>query len=201
MILKLSPWIKKGFIYSITSHSVNSKGERVSAREQLLRFKITGNNTRDLVAVTNLRQSIEGDDKLRASIEERSGENFNLDNLNIEDMAFHEESEHLLLGLRNPLAANSSVILTIVNSADMFADNTGPISGEPILLDMGGGIRALSFDLVLETFLLVNEIDSENGKKVSQLWTWSGSSTDAPLPLTLSAIINLDNVESLPAPP
>jgi len=188
---------EKGFIYSITSHSVNSKGERVSAREQLVRFKIAGNNIRDLVAVTNLRQSIEGDDKLRASIEERSGENFNLDNLNIEGMAFHEESEHLLLGLRNPLAANSSVILTIVNSADMFADGAAPIFGEPILLDMGGGIRALSFDPVLETFLMVNEIDSENGKKVSQLWTWSGSSTDAPLPLTLPGIINLDNVESI----
>lgn len=187
----------EGSIYAITSHSVNNKGERDNARELLLRFKITGSNIRDLVAVTDLRESLAANEKLRSSIEERSGEIFEIDDLNIEGMAFHNETGHLLLGLRNPLAAESSVILTIENSAEMFADDITPIFGEPVLLDIGGGIRALSFDPVLETFLLVNEIDDNDGKKVSQLWTWSGSGSDAPLPLTLPGIISLDNVESI----
>ena len=50
---------------------------------------------------------------------------------------------------------------------------------------------------MLEAFLLVNEIEGEDGKNVSQLWTWSGSSLEKPLPLTLPGIINLDNVESI----
>ena len=186
-----------GYVYAITSHSVNSKDERVEAREQLLRFKISGSNFRELVAITDLREYLDADDVLRNDIEKRSGEIFNLDKLNIEGMAVLDATGHLLLGLRNPLAADSSVIVTIENTAAMFEEGAAPVFGEAVLLDMDGGIRALSFDPVLEAFLLVNEIEGEDGKNVSQLWTWSGASSDEPLPLTLPGIINLDNVESI----
>lgn len=65
------------------------------------------------------------------------------------------------------------------------------------MLDIGGGIRALSFDPVLETFLIVNEVENEEGKKTSRLWTWAGSQKDVPEPLFLPSIINLDNVEAI----
>ena len=125
------------------------------------------------------------------------GESSEFDKLNIEGMAIHDDTGHLLLGLRDPLAAGSSVIVTIENTAGMFDEGAAPVFGEAVLLDIGGGIRALSFDPVLETFLLVNEVEGADGKNVSQLWTWSGSSEAEPLPLTLPGIINLDNVESI----
>ena len=186
-----------GYIYAITSHSVNNEDERVPAREQLLRFKITGSNIHDPVAVTDLRDQLEEADTLRDDIEERSGDSFELDKLNIEGMALHEDTGHLLLGLRNPLAADSSVILIIENTADIFDEGAAPVFGDAVLLDMGGGIRALSFDPVFETFLLVNEIEGVDGRNISQLWTWSGSPSDPPLPLALPGIINLNNVESI----
>ena len=187
-----------GFVHAITSHSTNRKGERVPAREQLLRFRVEGSNIRDVATVTDLRDRLKADDALIADIEARSGQDFDLDALNIEGLALHEETGRLLLGLRSPLAGSASVILPIENATDLFDTGAAPAFGTPILLDMnGGGVRALSFDPVLEAFLLVNEVDEGDGGRVSQLWTWSGDARAAPQPLSLPGIINLNNVESL----
>ena len=186
-----------GHIYAITSHSFNKDEEQIRSREQLLRFKITGNNIREMVAITDLRTHLMADEALRRDIAERSEGQFDIDKLNIEGMTLNRSNGHLLLGLRNPRAADYSLILTIENTAEIFDDGADPIFGKTILLDIGGGIRALSFDPILETFLLVNEIENTEGKKVSQLWTWGGTQNDQPEPLDLPAIINLDNVESI----
>lgn len=186
-----------GQIYAITSHSFNNDNEQIRSREQLLRFKIKGNNISDMVAVTDLRERLQADDALRSDIAERSGGKFDVDKLNIEGMTLDKRTGHLLLGLRNPRAADYSVILIIENTAEMFNQEAPPVFGKTILLDMGGGIRALSFDPVLQTFLIVNEVENEAGRKISQLWTWGGRQEDEPEPLTLPGIINLDNVESI----
>jgi hypothetical protein len=140
---------------------------------------------------------LEENDALRRDIAKRSGGRFDLDKLNIEGMTLNEQTGHLLLGLRNPRAADYSIVLTITNTADVFDENAPPVFGKTILLDIGGGIRALNFDPVLETFLIVNEIENDAGRKVSQLWTWGGTEEDAPEPLILPSIINLENVEAI----
>jgi len=186
-----------GYIYAITSHSFNNDKEQIKSREQLLRFKIAGNNIRDMIAVTDLRERLRVNDALRSDIVKRSEGKFDLDKLNIEGMTLNKETGHLLLGLRNPRAADYSIILTIENTTEIFDQDAEPVFGKTILLDMGGGIRALSFDPVLETFLIVNEIENDAGRKISQLWTWGGTQDDKPEPLTLPGIINLDNVEAI----
>jgi len=186
-----------GNIYAITSHSFNRKNEKIQSREQLLRFKITENRIRDMVALTDLRAHLLADEPLRRDIAERSKGKFDLDKLNIEGMTINKQNGHLLLGLRNPRAADFSVILTITNTTEMFEQKAKPIFGRAILLDIAGGIRALSFDPVLDTFLIVNEIKNDSGDKVSQLWTWGGAQSDDPDPLNLPGIINLNNVESI----
>jgi len=186
-----------GFIYAITSHSFNNDGEQVSTREQLLRFKITGSNIHDVVAVTDLRERLAAEIALRQDIETRSDGKFDLSKLNIEGMTLDKRTGHLFIGLRNPRAADLSVILTITNTAELFDQETAPEFGDTLLLDIGGGIRAISYDPVLETFLIVNEVESSDGKKVSRLWTWAGTQEDAPEPLSLPGIINLDNVEAI----
>jgi hypothetical protein len=66
------------------------------------------------------------------------------------------------------------------------------------LLDLGGGgIRGLSYDPILGSFLIVNEITGDDGKPYSQLWSWSGNPGDRPEPLALPGIVNLSNVEAV----
>ena len=100
--------------------------------------------------------------------------------------------------MREPIAGGASIVVPIVNPGDLLDGTAQPTYGAPILLDLkGGGIRALSYDPVLQAFLIVNEIEGPSGDKMSQLWTWTGVSTEQPAPLDLPKLINLDNVESI----
>ncbi|MDO5620688.1 MAG: DUF3616 domain-containing protein [Paracoccus sp. (in: a-proteobacteria)] len=188
----------QGYIYTVTSHSGNKDGERSPDREQLLRFRIHGNQIGDIAAVTQLRDWLEGDAALKAAIEQAAGDNVSFDRLNIEGLAYYKQNQTLMLGMREPLAAGKSVIVAITNPADMFERRVPAQFGPPVLLDLqGGGIRALSFDNVLGAFLIVNEIEGHDNNKYSQLWSWSGNAADPAEPVALPDIINLNNVESI----
>lgn len=185
-------------IYAITSHSLNAKGERVPDREQLLRFKIRGNSVGYIFSYTNLRDALMNAQGLKDAVQAATGEELDFEKLNIEGLAYVRSTKQLMLGLREPMAGDHSVIVTIQNPAEVFAGLSEPRFADPIILDLqGGGIRALSFDPVLQTFLIVNEIESAEGNKYSQLWSWNGR-PDAPAqPIALPDIINLNNVESI----
>lgn len=185
-------------IYAITSHSATAKGERSPDREQLLRFRISGSNVGDIASVTNLRDALAGDAALAEALQGAAGEPVDMGKLNIEGLAFHQQTGQLLLGLRAPKAGDRSIIIPIRNPGAMFDEAAPPAFGAPILLDLqDGGIRALSFDPVLGAFLIVNEIEGDDDNKVSQLWTWSGDPAVAAEPIALPEIINLNNVESI----
>lgn len=188
----------RGNIYAITSHSVDGKGERDPDREQLLRFQITGSNVGAIRNVTNLRDLLAGAHGLVSEIATASGETVDFTELNIEGLAWHNPTGRLLLGLRDPKAGAQSIILPIDNPEEMFENRAAVSFGTPILLDLkGGGIRALGHDPVLGEFVIVNEIKETSGRKVSQIWIWSGQPEDAPKPLDMPGIINLNNVESI----
>ena len=188
----------EGHLYTITSHSRTNDGERKPDREQLLRFRISGNQVGDIVAHTTLRDELEADETLKTRIRDMAGEEVEFDKLNIEGLSYHKEAGHLLLGLREPMVAGRSLIVTITNPEDMFERDAAPRFGTPVLLDLqGGGIRALSHDPVLQSFLIVNEIEGYEGNRYSQLWSWSGDAAAPPEPVALPDIINLNNVESI----
>lgn len=184
-------------IYAITSHSLTGKGERKPDREQLVRFRVRGAQIGDIASVTNLRDAMISDQGLQEAITKAAGEPADFTELNIEGLAFYRAAGQLMLGLREPRLAGLSLIVPIENPSQMF-DGAPPDFGEPILLDLqGGGIRALSYDPVLASFLIVNEIDSHTGDPMSQLWRWSGERGSLPEPVALPEIINLNNVESI----
>lgn len=188
----------KSNIYAITSHSRNKKGERRSDREQLLRFNIISNNVSKISNFTNLTDSLKKDAQLRQTIIEKTGKSPDFDKINIEGLEFDQEKNHLLLGLRKPMINGLSMIISITNPDAVFDKSAAPQFSEPSFLDLnGGGIRSLNYDPVLNQFLIVNEIIGSEGKKYSQLWAWSGETTDAPTPVSLPDIISLNNVESL----
>lgn len=187
-----------GFIYAITSHAVNEKGQRRPEREQILRFRIEGNHVGQITGYTTLRNALEAAAELKAKIVEMTGIEVGFSTLNIEGLAFHRQTQTLMLGLREPLIGKKSLIVTIRNPNEVFGGVAAPVFGDPIVIDLqGGGIRALSFDPVIGAFLIVNEIRGEDGKKHSQLWSWSGDPTEAPKTVDLPDIINLNNVESI----
>lgn len=187
----------QGYVYAITSHSLTNGGNRKPDREQLLRFRIAGNKVGDISSVTTLRDVITNDTDLATSLRAQTGGDLDFADLNIEGLAYHRATQRLYIGLRAPMAGDRSVILSVNNPDALFAGQP-PVFSDPILLDLrGGGIRALSFDPVLDSFLIVNEIEGYENNRYSQLWSWSGDPSDDPEPIALPDIINLNNVESI----
>ncbi len=189
---------KNDYVYAITSHAKNRKGKRNPEREQLLRFKIKGNTVGDISYYTSLTDALQGASKVKAEIKAKTGQEPDFGKLNIEGLAYSEQNNELLLGLRKPTTNDMSIIIPITNPAELFDKPTAPVFGKPILLDLkGGGIRGLSYDANLGVFLVVNEIKNNKGNNYSQLWTWGGKSDDIPQPLELPDIINMSNVEAI----
>lgn len=185
-------------IYAVTSHSLTNDGERNPDRELLLRFRVSGSSVGEIRTVANLREALSGDQVVTEALAAELGEAVDFNELNIEGLAYVRQSRQLYLGLRSPLAGDRSIIIAIENPGQMFNDGAAPRFGPPILLDLkGGGIRALSFDMILGSFLLVNEIEGFEGNRYSQLWSWSGDPQATPEPIALPDIINLNNVESI----
>ncbi|WP_299845661.1 DUF3616 domain-containing protein [uncultured Paracoccus sp.] len=185
-------------VYAITSHSLTNKGERNPDREQLLRFRVSGSSVGEIRSVTQLRNALASDPVVTEALAAELGEEPDFDELNIEGLAYVHQSGHLYLGLRGPLANDRSIIIAIENPDQIFDDGAAPRFGPPVLLDLqGGGIRALSFDPILGSFLMVNEIEGYEGNRYSQLWSWSGAPSVRPEPIALPDIINLNNVESI----
>ena len=102
-------------IYAITSHSTNAKGTREPDREQLLRFRIRGSNVGDIASVTNLRDALVGDQALAEALRAAAGGPVEMNKLNIEGLAYHQQTGQLLVGLRAPKAGDRSIIVPLLN--------------------------------------------------------------------------------------
>ena len=188
----------EGFVYAITSHSRNEKGKRKKSREQLLRFKIEGNEISDVAVYTKLVDHLVNAGVLD-NILSSSGNTVNLNEINIEALSFNKEKNKLMLGFRAPLINGKSMLVVINNPSAIFERNDpAQFDSNIILLDLqGGGIRSLDYAPQLEGYLMVNEIKNNNGKKKSQLWFWKGETEKDPQPIDLPQMINLKNVEAL----
>lgn len=188
----------EGHIYAITSHSRDSKGARQPSREQLLRFRIVGDDVVDLKVYTGLIEQLQRSPVLQQALSQHTDQLVNFSHINIEGLNFDQQGQRLLLGFREPLVDGKSMIVKISNPAGIFERGEEPKFSDVALLDLqGGGIRSLSYDPVLGRFLMVNEISGHEGNLYSQLWSWSGDPYAQPEPVALPEIINLHNVESI----
>jgi hypothetical protein len=187
-----------GNIYAITSHSRDSKGARQPSREQLLRFRIVGDDVMDLEVYTGLIDQLQRSPILQQALSQHTDQLVNFSQINIEGLNFDQKNQRLLLGFRAPLVDGKSMIVKIANPVGIFERNEPPKFSDVALLELqGGGIRSLSFDPILGRFLIVNEISGHEGNLYSQLWSWSGEPDAQPEPVALPEIINLHNVESI----
>lgn len=187
-----------GYIYAITSHSRDVKGRREPNREQLLRFRIVGDDVVDLKVYTGLTDQLQLSPVLQQALSQYTDQLVNFSRINIEGLNFDQRNQRLLVGFREPLVDGKSMVVKIANPAGIFERAEEPKFSDVALLDLqGGGIRSLSYDPILGAFLIVNEISGHEGNLYSQLWSWSGEPDAQPEPVALPEIINLHNVESI----
>lgn len=189
----------KGYVWAIGSHARTEKGKRKPEREQLLRFRIEGNNVIDFSFYDQLTNDILSSGVVKELASRHGATTVNFGSMNIEGLNFDKAQQRLLIGFREPTIDGMSLILAVENPRGLFErGESARFSNEPILLDLGGGgIRGLTYDPILGTFLIVNEIKGDDGRDYSQLWSWSGNPTDQPERLSLPGIVNLNNVEAL----
>lgn len=186
-----------GYLYAATSHKRNKKGKRRADRELLVRFKIKGNKIVDPGIVTNLYDAIEASGVLGRVDKQGKG---GLYNLNIEALSF-DANNRLMIGLRNPLINGKSVILLLTNPIGVFKNKEIPVvSRQAVLLDLqGSGIRAMSYDKILNGYLITNEIyvSDHNNAKYSQLSFWDGDKNHKPRAIELPDLKTINNIEGI----
>lgn len=188
-----------GFMYALTSHSRNKKGERSPDRERLLRFKIQGGTVLGLTSYDKLAAALESDTRLHGLIRQRAKvDEVSFKDLDIESMTYDLANRRLVLGFRDPEFNNRALVVFISNPREMFEQNADPVFSDAAILDInGGGIRSLNYDAVLQTYLIANEVKDENGEKYSQLWQWSGNPKDEAQTINLPNLRHMINVEAM----
>lgn len=187
-----------GYVYAITSHSKTDKGNLSKSRMKLLRFKIKENSADDVKVFKNLMISLNEDEKLQSSIKEKTGENVDFSNINIEGLEYYPKKKQLLLAFREPVINGKSMIIPIENPKGVFSKEKPPKFGKAIFLDLkGGGIRSIDYDQDDDSFIIANEIKNKNGKYKSQLWSWSGEENEYAKKMDLPEVLNLKNVEAV----
>jgi hypothetical protein len=184
-----------GYIYAITSHSRSNKGKAKLDREQLIRFRIEGNELVDHAKFHGLRDYIEESGLFDRAVFQNGKE---LD-INIEALSFDREGQRLLIGFRKPQIDGKSVIAVLENPKGIFENGEKPRLGEElILLNLaGGGLRSLVYDHNLGGYLLANEVKLEGGKWYSRIWYWNGSAEYSPKLIDLPGMINIANLEGI----
>lgn len=186
-----------GFIYAITSHSRNGKGEEKTSREKLVRFRLEGDHVAAPVVVKALKAALTAAHPVLAAaaaipeVKTESG-------FNIEGLEMAPDCRRLLLGFRSPLLDRRAIVASIENPADLFGAGAAPrISPRLDLLDLGGhGIRGMSYIPTLEGYLVISgPVSKAQGQ--FQLWFWSGRSSDAPRRVTVPGLPGFEHAEGV----
>ncbi|MGH9838245.1 MAG: DUF3616 domain-containing protein [Blastocatellia bacterium] len=107
--------------------------------------------------------------------------------LNIEGIAWDPNEGRLLLGLRSPQVGKNAAILPLRLRDPQGAFATANLQVEtPIYLSLGGqGVRDITYDARLRTFLIISGMPETEQKTDFGVWEWSGADTNATRLMTL----------------
>jgi hypothetical protein len=122
-----------------------------------------------------------------------------VNSINVEGLSSNRDRTNLLIGLREPVVAGASLVLTLINPAGMFERGERPqFASEVIRLPLeGGGIRDIVFVERLSGYLIANEIPQENGKLRACLWLWDGVAGHEARRLDFPGSGKLKNIEGI----
>ncbi len=103
--------------------------------------------------------------------------------LNIEGLAWDQQQQRLLLGLRSPIRNGQALILPLKMNdpkGAFTASNMNFAESRLIQLPLGGqGVREIQYDDNLKSFLLISGAPENAEKGEFILWQWDGSSDKA----------------------
>ncbi len=186
-----------GFVYAITSHSRNGKGEEKKSREKLLRFRVEGSRlvapriVNDLKGILAARHPVLS---RAAAITDVKGDG----GFNIEALEFSADQQHLMIGFRSPLDAGRAIVAVIRNPAALFEPGTAPdVAAELIRLDLGGhGLRGMSWIPSLQGYLLISGPVAKEQTQF-RLWFWSGQTDAKPRRAEVEGLHGFEHAEGV----
>ena len=118
--------------------------------------------------------------------------------LNIEGIAWDPNEGRLLLGLRSPQVGKNAAILPLklLDPQGRFVRENLQIES-PIYLSLGGqGVRDITYDTRLRTFLIVSGMPETEQKTDFGVWEWSGVDTNATRLMTLDEKMKPEGISS-----
>jgi len=186
-----------GFVYAITSHSRDEKGETHKARERLVRFRLDGDKVEEPRVVDNLKRALTAAHPvLAAAAEVRRVKSEG--GLNIEELAMSADQRRLLIGFRSPLLDGRAIIAAIDNVSAIFDDDARPeVSAPLIALDLDGqGIRGMSYVPFLHGYLLITGPVAREQIDFS-LWFWDGVRDSTPRRVRLAGMPGFRHAEGV----
>lgn len=186
-----------GFIYAITSHSRNSKGNEKKSREKLIRFRLDGDRAVAAVVVTGLKAALVAAHPVLATaaeIRDVKAEG----GINIEALEMTPDHQRLLVGFRSPLLDRRALVASIENPAELFeAGAAARISPRLDTLDLGGhGIRGMAYIPALAGYLVTSGPVAREQVQF-QLWFWGGRQIDPPRRVTVPGLAGFAHAEGV----
>lgn len=181
-------------LFLITSHSATKKDKRSKSREQLLKVEIRGQHISHLQVVDDLLPYIQK--QLQESLNLSKDE---IDDINIEGIAYKHVEETLLIGLRTPLYQDRALMLSLLNPYDLFGKKRQPKFDPKIIsLDLeGGGIRAIAYDKIHDQYYFAGESQNKKGKLRSRIWVWDSKMNNKPARVEWAKMKGLKNIEGI----
>lgn len=186
-----------GFVYAITSHSRNGKGEEKKSRAKLVRFRIEGNRLASPRIVSDLKYALARHhpvlDQAAAIVDVKGGGGFN-----IEAMEFSADQNHLMIGFRSPLEAGRALVAIIRNPVALFERGESPdLAPDLIRLDLGGhGLRGMSWIPSLQGYLLISGPVAKEQTQF-QLWFWNGRADSRPRRAEVDGLAGFEHAEGV----
>ncbi len=186
-----------GYVYAITSHSRNGKGEEKKSREKLVRFRIEGKRLASPRTITDLKRFLTARHPVlarAAALIDVKGEG----GFNIEALEISPDQQHLMIGFRSPLDAALALVAVIRNPAAMFEQGSVPdAANELIRLDLDGhGLRGMSWIPSLQGYLLISGPVAKEQTQF-RLWFWRGQGDAKPHRAEVEGLPGFEHAEGV----
>jgi hypothetical protein len=176
-----------GWVYVVTSHSRESDGAEHPRRNQLLRFRVEGDELSRIQRYGDLKSDIAAKHPLLA----KSVATLDVKNeggFNIAGIAFDEDGDSLLVGFRSPLdEGGRAVLVGIRNPREIFDEGEkAEIDDDLVTLDLhDSGVRGIVWDPELDGYLIIAGPVSRDRTLDFSLWFWSGEGDEAARAVTI----------------
>ena len=186
-----------GWIYAITSQSLDSEGEAKKSREKLVRFRVEDDRVLKAKSVKGLKSALVAAHPVLASAAAvRAAKSTG--GLNVEALEISADGQHLWVGFRSPLLDGQALVARIENPAGIFdADEAPKIAPRLSMLDLGGhGIRGMSWLPELGAYLVIGGPAARDGQAFG-LWLWSGEAGSRARRVQLPGLPGIERAEGV----